>query len=171
MSLCNLQGAWWGLMAGFVTGMCRLGIHFAYATPQCGNPEPDPRPSVFTDVHYLHFAMILSAIVFFVTACVSFVTAPRTEKQVKILACFNCSESRGQGGVKAFARSCKDVDYPKSNSQCRNIVLSANRWKHKVIKTFKMTFVFILIIYGIYTFIHWHTLFKVKCDFILKLNL
>ena len=28
-----------------------------------------------------------------------------------------------------------------------------------------------LIIYGIYTFIHWHPLFKVKCDFILKLNL
>ena len=86
-------------MAGLVTGMCRLGIHFAYATPQCGNPDPDERPAVFTDVHYLHFAMILSVIVFFVTVCVSFVTAPRTEKQVKNLHVFAIALSGAKGDM------------------------------------------------------------------------
>ncbi len=69
-------------MAGLVAGACRMGIHFSYPNPQCGNPKEDVRPDVFTDVHYLHFALILGAIVLFVTVCVSFVTAPRTEKQV-----------------------------------------------------------------------------------------
>ena len=76
------QGAWWGLLVGLGVGLSRMGIHFAYSTPACGDPGEDERPSIFTDVHYLHFALILGAVVFFVVVCVSFLTAPRKESQV-----------------------------------------------------------------------------------------
>lgn len=69
-------------MAGLVTGVARMGVHFAYPTPTCGDAE-DPRPEILTKVHYLHFAIILAAVTFLVTVCVSALTEPRKEKQVR----------------------------------------------------------------------------------------
>lgn len=76
------QGAWYGLMAGLVAGICRLGIHFAYPSPQCGSTDPDNRPSVFTQVHYLHFAILLAGITLIVDVAVSLVTQPRKRHQL-----------------------------------------------------------------------------------------
>jgi len=76
------QGAWYGLLAGLVVGICRMGIHFGYASPKCGSTDPDVRPSVFTEVHYLHFAILLAGITFIVDVGVSLVTKPRKKHQL-----------------------------------------------------------------------------------------
>lgn len=69
-------------MAGLVCGICRMGVHFSYSAPECGGGSRDERPSVFTRVHYLHFAIILASVTSIVAIIVSFVTAPRNINQV-----------------------------------------------------------------------------------------
>ncbi|NWX39227.1 SC5AA protein, partial [Steatornis caripensis] len=55
----NEQGAFWGLMAGLVLGLARMGLELAYPAPRCG--VPDQRPWLLADIHYLHFAVLLCA--------------------------------------------------------------------------------------------------------------
>uniref|UniRef100_S4RDL9 Solute carrier family 5 member 10 n=1 Tax=Petromyzon marinus TaxID=7757 RepID=S4RDL9_PETMA len=66
------QGAFWGLMAGFLTGVIRMGLDFGYGTPACG--DPDPRPPVLARVHFLHFTVLLFVLVGAVMVAVSLVT-------------------------------------------------------------------------------------------------
>uniref|UniRef100_G3NBT8 Solute carrier family 5 member 9 n=1 Tax=Gasterosteus aculeatus aculeatus TaxID=481459 RepID=G3NBT8_GASAC len=70
----NEQGAFWGLMVGLVVGLTRMVLEFSYETPSCG--QPDGRPAVLADVHYLYFALILLALTFLIIAAVSLATAP-----------------------------------------------------------------------------------------------
>ncbi|KAK2815967.1 hypothetical protein Q5P01_026434 [Channa striata] len=73
-SRANEQGAFWGLMSGLVMGMIRMVLEFSYAAPSCG--QPDVRPAVVADVHYLYFALILLALTCLIIVVVSLVTAP-----------------------------------------------------------------------------------------------
>lgn len=58
--LCSgLQGAFSGLVLGLLLGLVRLVLDFVYVQPRCD--QPDERPSVVKDVHYLYFSMILSS--------------------------------------------------------------------------------------------------------------
>jgi sodium/glucose cotransporter 9 len=77
------QGAWWGLMAGLVVGVSRMAIHFSYPSPKCGGTDPDTRPPVFADVHYLHFAIISFVITLIVVIAVSLITTPRKQNQLR----------------------------------------------------------------------------------------
>ncbi|CAH1777913.1 unnamed protein product [Owenia fusiformis] len=79
---CNEQGAFWGLMAGLIAGVIRMGIHFSFPEPSCAAGVEDTRPAIFKDVHYLHFAMILFAISFIVIVSVSLLTEPRPKRKL-----------------------------------------------------------------------------------------
>lgn len=68
----NEKGAFWGLMAGLITGLSRMILDFIYVEPSCG--EEDLRPAIVKDVHYLNFAVILFFITVFVTIIVSMCT-------------------------------------------------------------------------------------------------
>ncbi|XP_070765715.1 sodium/glucose cotransporter 4 [Enoplosus armatus] len=70
----NEQGAFWGLMTGLVVGLIRMVLEFSYITPSCG--QPDHRPAILADVHYLYFALFLLALTCFVIVAVSLATAP-----------------------------------------------------------------------------------------------
>ncbi|XP_054880088.1 sodium/glucose cotransporter 4-like isoform X3 [Poeciliopsis prolifica] len=70
----NEQGAFWGLITGLVMGLVRMILEFSYTAPSCG--QPDHRPSVLTDVHYLYFALILLALTCLVIITVSLLSAP-----------------------------------------------------------------------------------------------
>ncbi|XP_053285928.1 sodium/glucose cotransporter 4 [Pleuronectes platessa] len=70
----NEQGAFWGLMGGLVVGLIRMVLEFSYRAPSCG--QPDHRPAILADVHYLYFALILLALTCLVIAAVSLATAP-----------------------------------------------------------------------------------------------
>ncbi|XP_056270842.1 sodium/glucose cotransporter 4 [Pseudoliparis swirei] len=70
----NEQGAFWGLMTGLVVGLSRMVLEFSYEIPSCG--QPDGRPALLADVHYLYFALILLALTSLIIAAVSLATAP-----------------------------------------------------------------------------------------------
>ncbi|XP_067938623.1 sodium/glucose cotransporter 4-like [Watersipora subatra] len=71
----NEQGAFWGLMVGLVVGMIRFIWEFSYGpAPPCG--EEDTRHALISQVHYLHFGIILFVIVVAVTVVISMLTKP-----------------------------------------------------------------------------------------------
>ncbi|XP_076467786.1 sodium/glucose cotransporter 4-like [Babylonia areolata] len=78
------QGAFWGLMISLVTGMVRMVMDFMMPAPLCGSEEgPDDRPAVLKDVHFLHFAVILTAVSAFSTVIISLLTKPRPPEKLR----------------------------------------------------------------------------------------
>ncbi|XP_027694060.1 sodium/glucose cotransporter 4 isoform X2 [Vombatus ursinus] len=73
-------GAFWGLISGLVVGALRMILEFSYGTPLCG--EPDTRPAVLKDVHYLYFALLLCGLTTFVIIVVSLCTPPIPEEKL-----------------------------------------------------------------------------------------
>ncbi|XP_038572876.1 sodium/glucose cotransporter 4-like [Micropterus salmoides] len=70
----NEQGAFWGLMTGLVVGLIRMVLEFSYIAPSCG--QPDHRPAILANVHYLYFALILLALTCLIVVGVSLTTTP-----------------------------------------------------------------------------------------------
>ena len=62
MNFLFVQGAFWGMIMGFIIGAIRMILDFTHLAPPCG--EEDTRPSIIAKVHYMYFALIL----FWVTA-------------------------------------------------------------------------------------------------------
>uniref|UniRef100_A0A7N6AQQ4 Solute carrier family 5 member 9 n=1 Tax=Anabas testudineus TaxID=64144 RepID=A0A7N6AQQ4_ANATE len=77
----NEQGAFWGLMTGLVVGVIRMVLEFSHTAPSCG--QPDGRPAVLADVHYLYFALILLALTCLVIVVISWTTAPIPKEHVR----------------------------------------------------------------------------------------
>ncbi|ESP05037.1 hypothetical protein LOTGIDRAFT_185010 [Lottia gigantea] len=75
------KGAFWSLMAGLAVGGSRLVIDLAYQKPSCGDDET--RPAILYKVHFLHFAVILTGVVFIVCVVVSLFTQPRDEIKLR----------------------------------------------------------------------------------------
>lgn len=82
VSICVVQGAFWGLMVGLVVGVCRMVLEFAFPPPRCG--VVDSAPAVLRDVHYLHFAILLCGLTAIVVIIVSLLTPPPSHEQVCI---------------------------------------------------------------------------------------
>lgn len=76
------EATWWGLMAGLLTGVIRMCVEFSYPVPYCGSGDPDTRPAIITDVHYLMFAIILASVTLVVTVALAIVTPPRRKNQL-----------------------------------------------------------------------------------------
>ncbi|XP_076354799.1 sodium/mannose cotransporter SLC5A10-like isoform X2 [Tachypleus tridentatus] len=70
----NENGAFWGLITGFLTGLIRLVLDFAYPELFCG--EEDTRPVILSGLHYMYFALILFWLTGFVAVAVSMLTKP-----------------------------------------------------------------------------------------------
>lgn len=68
------QGAFWGLIIGFLIGVSRMIAEFAYGTGSC--MEPSNCPTIICGVHYLYFAIILFAISIIIILLVSLCTKP-----------------------------------------------------------------------------------------------
>ncbi|KAK4311168.1 hypothetical protein Pmani_017311 [Petrolisthes manimaculis] len=69
----NEAGAFWGLMAGCVTGVTRMMVDFYYGEPACH--EQDHRPVWLQQFHYMYFATFL----FWLTLSVAFIITHLTE--------------------------------------------------------------------------------------------
>ncbi|XP_022084854.1 sodium/glucose cotransporter 4-like [Acanthaster planci] len=70
----NEPGAFFGLVVGFLIGVTRLVLDFVYGLPSCA--EPDERPGVLRNLHYLYFACVLFMVSLLVTVVVSLLTKP-----------------------------------------------------------------------------------------------
>nr|KAG5689688.1 hypothetical protein BaRGS_006313 [Batillaria attramentaria] len=75
------QGAFWALMAGLAVGGSRMIMDLYYSKPACG--EKEERPEVLYKVHFLHFAIILSFVVFVVCVVVSLFTKARPDVKLR----------------------------------------------------------------------------------------
>ncbi|NP_001103892.1 sodium/myo-inositol cotransporter 2 [Sus scrofa] len=82
----NEKGAFSGLILGLLLGLVRLVLDFIYPQPRCD--QPDERPAVVRDVHYLYFSMILSSVTLVTVSTVSWCTAPPTQEMVSRLTWF-----------------------------------------------------------------------------------
>ncbi|CAG2104592.1 unnamed protein product [Medioppia subpectinata] len=78
----NEKGAFWGLIIGLVIGIIRFVMEFSYSVPTCGSGIADPRPTILSKVHYLHFGIILFIISSAVTIAISLLTKPIDEKHL-----------------------------------------------------------------------------------------
>ncbi|XP_059158991.1 sodium/glucose cotransporter 4-like [Physella acuta] len=76
------QGAFWGLVISTCVGVVRMVLEFVYPAPLCGSFQPDTRPLVLKEVHFLHFAIILSGVSIISTVGISLLTTPRTPEKL-----------------------------------------------------------------------------------------
>lgn len=69
-----------GLILGLLLGLVRLVLDFVYVQPRCD--QPDERPAVVKDVHYLYFSMILSSVTLITVVTVSWFTEAPSKEMV-----------------------------------------------------------------------------------------
>ncbi|XP_038192567.1 sodium/myo-inositol cotransporter 2 isoform X3 [Arvicola amphibius] len=86
----NEKGAFSGLVLGLLLGLVRLALDFVYVEPRCD--QPDERPSVVKDVHYLYFSMILSSATLITVFTVSCFTETPSREMVSRLTWFTRHE-------------------------------------------------------------------------------
>ena len=75
-----LQGAFFGFILGTIAGIVRLVIEWSVHKPLCN--EPDTRPSVIKDFHYLYFAIGLFLLTGSMITIISLLTAEIHPKHV-----------------------------------------------------------------------------------------
>ena len=62
-------------------GVVRLVLSFVWPKPACG--EPDDRPGILKNFHYMYYALLIFWIVVIVDVIVSLVSAPLPSEQVR----------------------------------------------------------------------------------------
>ncbi|XP_048187949.1 sodium/myo-inositol cotransporter 2 isoform X2 [Perognathus longimembris pacificus] len=82
----NEKGAFFGLILGLLLGLVRLVLDFIYMQPRCD--QPDERPAVVKNVHYLYFSMILSSTTLITVCAVSWLSEPPSKEMVSRLTWF-----------------------------------------------------------------------------------
>nr|XP_038957460.1 sodium/myo-inositol cotransporter 2 isoform X2 [Rattus norvegicus] len=90
----NEKGAFSGLILGLLLGLVRLILDFVYVQPRCD--QPDDRPAVVKDVHYLYFSMILSSTTLITVFTVSWFTETPSKEMVSRLTWFTRHEPVAQ---------------------------------------------------------------------------
>ncbi|KAK7494170.1 hypothetical protein BaRGS_00014643 [Batillaria attramentaria] len=76
----NETGAFWGVVAGQVTGVVRLVLDFIYPAPGCG--QPDTRPYVVASVHFTYFSIVVLAVTAIVAVVVSLLTPAQDKEKI-----------------------------------------------------------------------------------------
>ncbi|NXK93808.1 SC5AA protein, partial [Formicarius rufipectus] len=90
----NEQGAFWGLMVGLALGLARMGLELAHPAPRCGVPEQ--RPWLLTNIHYLHFAVLLATATAAIVVGGSLLAPPPPSTQLKDLTWWTLSRESPQ---------------------------------------------------------------------------
>ncbi|XP_074774959.1 sodium/mannose cotransporter SLC5A10 isoform X3 [Athene noctua] len=102
----NEQGAFWGLMAGLALGLARMGLELAYPPPRCG--VPDQRPWLLTDIHYLHFAVLLGTATGAMVVGGSLLTPPPPPARLKDLTWWTLSQEPPQPSMDGTSEGPPD---------------------------------------------------------------
>lgn len=124
----NEQGAFWGLMAGLVIGLIRMVLEFSYLPPSCG--QPDRRPAVLADVHYLYFALILLALTCLIIVAVSLATASIPKEHLHRLTWWSRHSLEPRMDLSSLQITSDQVD---SNLSSESEQLQESTWKKIVL--------------------------------------
>ncbi|XP_031552870.1 sodium/glucose cotransporter 5-like [Actinia tenebrosa] len=84
------KGAFIGMTVGFIIGAVKMVVDFSYQAPRCG--EPDQRPGIVADLHYMYFAMILFWITTIVILVISAFTKPLPDANISRLTWWTCKD-------------------------------------------------------------------------------
>ncbi|MBN3303943.1 SC5AB protein, partial [Amia calva] len=82
----NEKGAFWGLLLGLLVGCVRMVLDFIFPVPQCF--DPDMRPDIIKNIHYLYFSIILSVFTLAVVVVVSLATKELPQSNISRLTWF-----------------------------------------------------------------------------------
>ena len=108
----NAQGAFWGLIFGFILGIIRFALEFGYSKPSCGSLIQDTRPAFVKafvdDIHYLHYGAILFVITGAVTIIISMMTEPIPEEKLYRLTFWNRKSTEVRDGFDDLDDSLDD---------------------------------------------------------------
>merc|ERR1712227_1070303 len=108
----NEQGAFWGLIFGFILGIIRFALEFGYSKPPCGSLIQDTRPAFVKafvdDIHYLHYGAILFVITGAVTIIISMMTEPIPEEKLYRLTFWNRKSTEVRDGFDDLDDSLDD---------------------------------------------------------------
>ncbi|XP_054646672.1 sodium/glucose cotransporter 4 isoform X2 [Dunckerocampus dactyliophorus] len=128
-SRANEQGAFWGLMVGLVVGLIRMILEFSYEVPLCG--EPDQRPAILTEVHYLYFAILLMVLTCLIVAAVSLATPPIPAEHLHRLTWWS----------RHSKEACVSLTNPlmTSDSASPSVPPSASCWRRAVMQLCGLT--------------------------------
>ena len=78
------QGAFYGMMVGFVLGISRMIGDFAYPQPKCG--DADTRPG-FVTLNFMYFAFIMFVVTTFSIVVLSFFGEKPGPEKVRFSHC------------------------------------------------------------------------------------
>lgn len=131
----NEKGAFWGLMAGLITGVSRMILDFIYIEPACG--EEDKRPMILKDVHYLNFAILLFVVTFFVTIVIS-LTTKKIEDFRLIRTTYSTRKDNSNRPDETESETLKDIS---DNSDLKLIKSPKNQLKIELQPELQVKFV------------------------------
>ena len=105
MLYSHVQGCFWALMAGFVTGVTRVILVFVFPAPEsCG--QPDNRPDVIRKLHYMYFAILLFWVTVISGIIVTYLTPPPTPQQVWLFDCLGLTSLLNTRGHFTTTPTC-----------------------------------------------------------------
>ena len=73
------------MLLGLAIGCCRMGMEWSRSPPDCGSNDEDNQFKLVTEIHFLHFAMLLGGISAIINFAGSMVTTPRSPEKVAML--------------------------------------------------------------------------------------
>ncbi|KAG8521221.1 Sodium/glucose cotransporter 1, partial [Galemys pyrenaicus] len=122
----NEQGAFWGLIIGFLIGVSRMIAEFAYGTGSC--TQPSNCPTIICGVHYLYFAIILFVTSVIVILAVSLMTKPIPDVHLHRL-CWSLRNSKEERIdldaedeiIQEAPEEIEEIDAPDNRGCCRKV--------------------------------------------------
>merc|ERR1712227_69128 len=115
----NEQGAFWGLMFGFILGIIRFALEFGYSKPSCGSLIQDTRPefvkTFVDDIHYLHYGAVLFVVTGAVTIIISLMTKPIPEEKLYRLTFWNRKSTEVRDGFD----DCDEQSEPETDDHVK----------------------------------------------------
>jgi len=110
----NEAGAFWALITGLVVGLVRMILDFSLGAPLCN--EPEYRPALIKNIHYLYFAILLAAITTIVAVIVSLVTPAIDDKHLYRLTWFSRFSKKKTQNIDYFLMESNEESDEKKNA-------------------------------------------------------
>jgi sodium/glucose cotransporter 9 len=128
---CTERGAWWGLMVGLLIGLTRMILAVSYSgqDSQCGVPGEDTRPDILSQVHYLHFAIILGVCTLIVVVAVSIMTPPRPKNKLRKVTWWT---RRDELEPELTESESEEEEEAIDDMESKEPIIEGNKWVNKI---------------------------------------